>query len=104
MVHASSEAVSHCANCAASAGCLLCLKTGYAEPPQSASTLPPGVHCGSGAARQSPIVFFACGAKYDGAQAESSPAAVMPRSRLMGGCVEFGRTVEIAFWSISFCQ
>ncbi|WP_181800568.1 hypothetical protein [Streptomyces ipomoeae] len=42
----------------ASFGCLVCEVTEKLEPPQSPWSLPPAVHCGSGATRHLPAVFL----------------------------------------------
>ncbi len=69
-----------------------------------AATCAPAVHCGSGAARQSPTDCLASGAKYDGPQAELSQLASMPLSM---SAKDVADTSVVPFTSCaesSFCQ
>src|SRR4030095_8116013 len=51
------------------------------EPPQLPETSSPAAHCGSGAARQSPVVFSAVPCRKIGPQAAVSQPAYLPFAR-----------------------
>src|SRR5436190_24385312 len=72
--------LSHRANCAASAGCLVPANTAVVEPPQLPERCSPFVHCGSGATAHFPAVEGAAFAIVPTPQTAPVQVAIWPES------------------------